>query len=318
MTGIFLLGGLLFSCSANKVTLDNLYPDVFSSYCEARVWNGTNNDDKTISSLLHDIHNATDRYNKSKDEYANVYDLNNSSGEVEISSYLFDLLNRSEELRVSTAGLFNHLGGNLSDAWKAFVQSKGEMPTDSEIEYYLSEMNSSSISLRESDGHFFAQKNGTASIDLGGIAKGYAVSKIREYFKSASVTSYYVNCGLSSIILGGKNGDGEFSVGFNDLKNGFVSIKNTTIGTSGVSEQKRVVDGVTYSHIVNMIDGSASNDKIFASVFCDDAVYADAAATFLMSVPFKMAKQYASVTDAAIVIYDGKEVYAKDITVLYH
>jgi thiamine biosynthesis lipoprotein len=103
----------------------------------------------------------------------------------------------------------------------------------------------------------YVTRVGEAEIDLGGIAKGYALDIAKQYLDSKKVTKYIIDAGSSSILLGEKDTkDGLFNIGLKDIKNAYLKAKNCFVSTSGTSEQLTVIDGVKYSHIVNPKTGS--------------------------------------------------------------
>lgn len=141
-----------------------------------------------------------------------------------------------------------------------------------------------------------------AKIDLGGIAKGYAVQKCYDVFESQKVADGLVNLG-GNVYTYNK----DFLVGLEnpfkaidqaetgDTKNliGIVNLKNSSVSCSGVYERNYKLDGKMYSHIIDTktgypvnvaSDGSIKNPNavVMACVIGKNGAVCDAVATSLV------------------------------------
>ena len=87
-----------------------------------------------------------------------------------------------------------------------------------------------------------------------------------------------------------------------------------------MSTQGVKIDGITYSHIINPIDGSAINKYDAVIVISDKGYFGDALSTSLMLCDIDEIKAIENEhLVKTIVIDDGKIVYKhKDIEVYYH
>ena len=98
---------------------------------------------------------------------------------------------------------FNPCIGRLSRLWKQALEDK-KLPKDAIIASELSIMNETDILIEG----LHAKLIGEGNIDLGGVAKGFATSKAKEYLDSLDCHSYLLNAGASAIVLGNKKGEG--------------------------------------------------------------------------------------------------------------
>lgn len=209
---------------------------------------------------------------KSYPGLANVYTLNHTHEPVVVDEDLFALLQFALEMKEASEGYFNPFLGELSALWKkclfnndvnatsTSVSNSGAftpyLPSDSQVSALLSAAETTSLVLDPLTRS--VQRLGEGSIDLGGIAKGYALQKAVTMLKASSVQYYLINGGNSSIALGENiTSAGTFSLGLQDLSAYFLQEKNVAIGTSGVMEQYVYIDSVLYSHIINPFTGSA-------------------------------------------------------------
>ena len=85
--------------------------------------------------------------------------------------------------------------------------------------------------------------NGEGDVDLGGVAKGYALEKCKEYLKEEGCKYYLINAGQSSISFTSKKNDKiKCALSYEDMYYGYVETKNLDISTSGPEYQFKVVD----------------------------------------------------------------------------
>lgn len=185
-------------------------------------------------------------------EETNVFDLN-FKREADITEELKEMLEFSIEMLKDTNGYFNPFIGRLSHLWKESLE-KGKLVEDSIIQEELSIMNETRLEL---DG-LHAKLIGEGNLDLGGVAKGYATSKAKEYLDSIDCHSYLLNAGSSNIVLGNKNGK-DFTVGLSKATaTGYfetLTIKEKSISTSSIKEQHVEIEGEVYSHLLNPMTG---------------------------------------------------------------
>ena len=285
----------LSACSMYKYYSDTLF--AFDSLVSFKVkafrgYNGisiSNNIYKTLEEISL-IANAYDK----NDNYVSIYDLNHTSEKIEISERLYDLLQTAFETQIS-AGYYTPFIGSLSDLWKESL-AKNEVPSQERIDEELQKIHDSSVTLEQNEEGFFAQRIGEATIDLGAIAKGYALDRCLEFLNSCAMTDYIVDAGSSSILLGVNSAKsntykvsdpnvGTYNVNIRYLEK-TIKCRECFVSTSGISEQSTKIGDVTYSHIINPETGMAiaNYDEI---ILINDASYGngalgDALATSLM------------------------------------
>jgi thiamine biosynthesis lipoprotein len=134
---------------------------------------------------------------------------------------------------------------------------------------------------------------GTA-IDLGGIAKGYAVDRAAEVLRARGVRQAVINAGGDLRVLGAPGspgpgrGDG-WCVGITDpLQPGRIlatlELRDQAIATSGNYEQFIEVGEERFGHLIDPRSGTPTEPMLSATVVAPTAMHADAASTtaFLM------------------------------------
>lgn len=150
------------------------------------------------------------------------------------------------------------------------------------IDYQAIQLNSKQREIR------FSKKG--MQIDLGGIAKGYAVDRAIAILRDAGITSAVVSAGGDSRILGDL-GDRSRTVGIrHPRKEGefavLIPLADTAISTSGDYERFFIADGVRHHHILDPKTGESARQVQSASILTTNAIDSDALSTtaFVMGV----------------------------------
>ena len=304
------LSGLLSSCTQTPSIISRRYVGFDTSlYFE---YEGENEFQDTLVSPINKMSDLFDTY-KAIPEVTNAYVINHSDDFVEIDKDLFEVLSQADGYFQETNGLFNPLIKDLSELWKASLE-EGELVGQAEIDELLEKISLSSL---EFSGSNKVKISGEGQIDLGAIAKGYALSRIKKLIEEEKITNYIFNAGYSSIILGENNkNDGIYRVQINRAKPTFdelyLEVKNTSIGTSSIYEQNYLEkDGKIYSHIVNGITGSAEVKHHMVIVVSEDPILSDVYSTVGMMLSIDEIKELEEDIDAKFVtLSDGKVTYS--------
>jgi len=161
-------------------------------------------------------------------------------------------------------------------------------------------------------------------IDLGGIAKGYAVDRGIDILRAAGIASAVVSAGGDSRLLGGahdERGDRPRTVGIrHPRKKGefavLIPLADTAISTSGDYERFFIADGVRYHHILDPKTGESARAVQSASVLAPEAIDSDALSTtvFVLGVRKGLALVNSLPgVDAIIIDGEGKLHYSDDL-----
>jgi len=98
------------------------------------------------------------------------------------------------------------------------------------------------------------------ALDLGGIAKGYALDRAAAVLKKHGISSALVNAGGDVLVVGEKEPVKPWRIGVQDPRNprevvAVAALKDRVIMTSGDYERFFVKDGKRYHHILNPATG---------------------------------------------------------------
>ncbi len=215
---------------------------------------------------------------------SNISRINRSAGvgPVNIDPEMFGFLERAVSLCDKTQGAFNIAVGPLSRLWN-FDGETWFVPTAEEIGRRLAWTDYKKILLDDSNRSVYLPLTGM-SLDLGGIAKGYAVDRAVEVLKSAGITSGIVNAGGDMRLFGPKPGEKFWHIGIQHPRRtdevlATFRVTDRAVVTSGDSERFFIKDGGRYHHILDPSTGYPAMGCRSVTVVADTAFLADAMAT---------------------------------------
>lgn len=192
------------------------------------------------------------------------------------------LIKKARMFYALTNGLFDISVAPLSNIWKAALK-KDSLPDESLIAQKKSLVNLDNIYIDE-ENHIIKFKKSGMEIDLGGLAKGYAVDAAIKELKRNGIDSAIVNAGGDIFCLGAKFGR-PWRLGLQhprrkELIVDSLEVKDSAVATSGDYEQFMEIDQKRYSHVINPETGyPVENDIVSVTVVAKDTVTADAVAT---------------------------------------
>lgn len=196
-----------------------------------------------------------------------------------ISEELFGLLKTAQDISVLSDGAFDITYASVGYQYN-FREKK--RPDQTSIAQALSAINYTSIILDQAKSTV-KFSNELVKIDLGGIAKGYAVKRCLHILEKAGVKHALVSAGGDTGLLGDRNGR-PWLVGIKhpraEHKTAIhIPLENEAISTSGDYERYFIEDNVRYHHIINPKTGDSSRKVISVSVIGKDPTYVDALST---------------------------------------
>lgn len=211
-----------------------------------------------------------------------------------VETGLFGLLQLAVELSELTAGAFDITAGPLGRLW-GFDRRQGTLPDPAAIDRVRQQVGYPLLELDE-ESQQLAIGHPEASIDLGGIGKGYALDRVAETLENRGIGDWILHGGQSSVIARGncQRADGTadgWAVGLTHpilpgTRLAEVVLRDRSLGTSGTARQGFFHNGVRYGHIIDPRTGWPSQHCLSATVIGTSAAVTDALATafFVMTV----------------------------------
>ena len=240
-----------------------------------------------------------------------------AAGPMHISKELFDLLTTAREYSVLTDGAFDITYASVGYLYDF---RKHVRPDDAQIDKALPAVNYRHVLLDAKRQTVQFSQPGVR-IDLGGIAKGYAVDRGIETLKTRGVTRAYVSAGGDSRIIGDRFGKA-WMVGIRDPRKEpgsvitRIPLVDAAISTSGDYERFFEENGVRYHHIIDPRTGHSASKVRSATIIGPYATRTDGLSkTAFVLGPEEAMKIYNRIDDidAIIVKLDGSVIYSKGL-----
>ncbi len=277
----------------------------------------------------------TDRY-RGYDDFTGIYYINNNPDkDIKIDEALFDLIEYSIEkgceFKDEYGNPFFNIGiGKISDLYKDIFDAYNGIEIDESIYPSIESINTeyevdlnkiildrSNLTIRIPSG---------MSLDLGGIAKGYAIENLRNIFDERNL-KYTINSGESTIITSFGNPyrkNNDYIVALRDPSerlenNSYYALltipHNMAISTSGDYQKYFIYNNEIHSHILDSkTNESVKTDIRSITVITKDLSYGDILSTVLYMMGSKEAIEYSiSHDDIDIIIYkNDSSIYLSD------
>lgn len=229
---------------------------------------------------------------------SDVYKINEASGKsyVKVHPEILKMIKTSVEYSKLSDGAFDITLGPIINLWGIGTDNE-RLPSDEEIKGKLPLVGYDKISINENDSSIMLQKEGMA-IDLGGVAKGFAVDEVLKIYKKYKIDNGLINLGSSSIYAVGKNKENkDWAVGIKHPRNedpneylGIIKLSNESLSTSGDYERFFIKDNKRYHHIIDPktgypVDNGVMSDTIVINGELEDnGIIADILTTTVFSL----------------------------------
>jgi len=201
-----------------------------------------------------------------------------------VSPETIDLLERSIEFSRLTNGAFDITVWPLIETWGVDQGKRQELPSVEELVAAMDRVSYSYIDIIESEQSIFLARPGM-SLDLGGIAKGYAVDRAGAVLKQEGIESALINAGGDIYAFGQRGEEQKWNIALEhprktDVMLTALELKDQAVATSGDYQKYIEIEGKRYSHIINPKTGYPATDAaVSVTVLADTCLAADALAT---------------------------------------
>jgi thiamine biosynthesis lipoprotein len=213
-----------------------------------------------LSEVVEEVFEEVDRLDEQMSNYKPESELSAINREaaahpVVVEPGLFHLLEISVHRSEETDGAFDITVGPLMKSW-GFFRGRARLPTPAEISQVLKRVGYQHLKL-DAERRTIGFDEAGVDIDLGGIAKGYAVDRAVEILRSNGITSALVSSGTSSIYaLGSPPGAHGWKITVRDPYDArkpadIIHLQNYSLSTSGSYEKFFNIAGKNYCHIMN-------------------------------------------------------------------
>jgi len=199
---------------------------------------------------------------------------------VAVEPELFEFIVDAMRYHRESGGTFDITVGPLMKAW-GFFRGDGRMPSEDELAAARRLVGGTHVTLDPVSRTIAFDEPGV-ELDLGGIAKGYAVDRVVELLKRRQIATALVSAGGSTIYgLGAPPSTGGWQVELQDpidsRKTAFaITLKDRALSVAGSSEKAFDVEGVRYSHIMDPRTGRPAQGVLSVAVLASSGTAGDA------------------------------------------
>ena len=203
-----------------------------------------------------------------------------ATNSVKVDAELFDFIAEAIRYSRESDGAFDITVGPLMKAW-GFFRGEGRMPSDAELATARRHVGAAHLVLDPAAKTIRFDEPGV-ELDLGGIAKGYAVDRAVRLLKARHVAAALVSAGGSTIYaLGAPPGRTGWDVAIQDPIDSrktalTVTMKDRALSVSGSSEKSFESGGVRYSHIMDPRSGFPVQGVLSVAVLTTTGTAGDA------------------------------------------
>ncbi len=199
---------------------------------------------------------------------------------VAVEPELFDFIVEAMRYHRDSDGAFDITVGPLMKAW-GFFRGEGHLPSDDELAAARHHVGGTHVMLDPIAKTIAFDESGV-ELDLGGIAKGYAVDRVAELLRRRQIAAALISAGGSTIYgLGAPPGADAWQVQLQDpidpRKIAFaIELKDRALSVAGTSEKAFEAGGVRYSHIMDPRTGMPVQGVLSVAVLTGSGTAGDA------------------------------------------
>lgn len=208
------------------------------------------------------------------------------SGAVTVSAETFSLLRRAKDISKASGGAFDITLRPLTSLWEA-GRAANRIPGDSEIAACKELVGCRDLLFEEKARAVGLRRRGQ-SIDLGGIAKGYAADEAAAALRESGIRHAMINLGGNLAAVGTRPDGSPWRVGIQHpaARRGeyFAALETSggAVVTSGGYEQFFIQNGVRCHHILDPQTGRPAQSTVAGvTVVCGSSADADGLTTAL-------------------------------------
>ena len=303
LAALLLSSSLLFSCQKGKEKFSSYSFDYFDTATTITGYADSKEEFDKISQeildelrIYHKLFTIYDRY----ENFNNLCTVNTLyDGEhkvVEVDQKIIDMLLFCKDMYQKTGGKVNVAMGSVLSIWHEYRSegiddpSQAKLPPMEMLEEAAKHTDISKLIIDDEKNTVFLA-DPKMLLDVGAIAKGYAVEMVARSLTEKGITGYVLNVG-GNVRTIGVRGDGSKWLAGIDNPDGtddapyyaIVALEDLSLVTSGSYQRYYIVDGKNYNHIINPDTLMPSDIYTSVSVICESSAIADALSTSLFSM----------------------------------
>lgn len=211
--------------------------------------------------------------------------INDAAGiePVQVHKETFDLIARCQRLSDLTQGAFDITYGSVDKRLWNFDTQMTQLPDKITAQKMVRLINYRNIELDRANLSVMLKEKGMR-IGFGGIGKGYAAEKTREWLRLQGIQAGIVNASGDLTTWGLQPNGQEWTIGIADPNQSgsifsFLNVSDMAVATSGNYEKFVVINGKKYSHTIDPRTGLPITGIKSVTIITPNAELADALTT---------------------------------------
>ncbi|HET7583593.1 MAG TPA: FAD:protein FMN transferase [Gemmatimonadaceae bacterium] len=282
------------------------------------VW-GSPADTTALLALVHSARDSVRLVDSLMSTYRPTSDLSRVNaragrGAVRVSPHVIAVLELAQRDWRLSGGAFDPTVGPLVDAW-GFHDAHPRVPRDGELDSLRALVGFARVEIDTAASTVRLPVRGMR-LDVGGIAKGYALALARRALDDPRVRGGAVDLGGNVVVFGLPPSGRQWHIGIRhprsapgggDALLGVVALDSGSVATSGDYEHAFLVGGVRYAHLIDPRSGRPAHGVMAATVIAPTPTWTDglSAALYLVGPRRAMALADSLEGIGAIVVTDS-------------
>lgn len=258
----------------------------------------------------------------------NLYIVNANAAKtpVKVDSRIIELLKYGKEIYKLSDGKTNICFGSVLSLWHrersiaSDDPSSAKLPDMQELREAAQHTDIDDLIIDEQESTVYF-RDPDMRLDVGAIAKGYAVQQVTLFAKDNLWSAAAISIGGNVTTFGFKNDDGKtkWTIGIDNPDTNAedylltVNITDRAVVTSGDYQRYYTVDGKRYCHIIDPDTLMPGEYVSGVSVICDDSALGDALSTTLFNMSINDGKKLVESMDGVEAVWVDKE-YKKTLS----
>ncbi len=236
----------------------------------------------------------------------------NVEKEIKAEDKIIDLLLYSKEIYTLTHGKVNVAMGSVLSIWHAYRErgtddpAKAELPPMEKLEAAALHTDINKLII-DAENKTVRLDDSEMKLDVGAIAKGYAVEMTAKMLEDRGVDNFLLNVGGNIRAVGSKPEGEKWLIGIENPDTEkedmpyieYIKSESFALVTSGSYQRYYYVNGERYHHIIDPDTLMPGTDYTSVSIICQSSGMGDALSTALFSMSLDEGKQLIESVDGA-------------------
>ena len=241
----------------------------------------------------HRLFNVYERY-EGMENLCTVNALENGAHEtVQVDGRIIDLLLYAKEMCEKTNGAVNIAMGSVLSIWHEYREeglrdpANASLPPTERLIEASAHTDIHRVSI-DTESHSVTLTDPEMLLDVGAVAKGYAVEMVAQELEKQNISGYVLNVGGNVRTVGLKADGSKWTVGIENPTESadepyaaYLSLAGGSVVTSGSYQRYYNVDGKRYHHIIDPETLFPAQAYLSVSVVCESSALGDALSTAL-------------------------------------